>query len=628
MLNRLLGISLPAPTARALVRKHTTTDKHGHPKFHADKLVASMKTSLSLLATNRAARELDMHRPAKIEEEDDADGGPADDDGAWGTTQRYATSTTNTSSAGASAADTTSMSYCDKILKHIRAGILVKIKMMPNEDLQQNTFKLLSENRSPYLTPAQLKSACLYRLNVSLTDRQVAVVFQHLDPTNKGILNTRDLVDLILKEAYGNYKVTLDIVPSPPKIGEIRERSYVLNQGARCSYDHRFTGLHEPEPDVAMPIPALRELELKIFDKIFERTREGGNMYQLLVRCFSDGREKAEHGVITRDQMRYTLWKNFQLNVSNEAIDHLFRRYDPEGAGTIFLQRFCDAILTVGAQLEPLLEDPKVASESKYRPKRSDSDSSLGPQIHPDELNDFLKFLRRKFRDKINREGRAPHYLINCAERMTKVQTKQFLEQKFGARVTDALLHELGLLYNAKGLINVKLLLHDAMVLPDVGKLGRDPDLLSGNTVTADEMPASLRGIRQTPEDIESLLAQKMVERLKNDQPMSHVHKVFKVRVHMVGGGPAWIIQLTLSLSSASRCVAVQGSSSINTPLSEPCAVQRHLRWMAHSLNTHTPLSPHGCTGGGRGGRHAVRRPAHHAHRPEQVRHPPVGYRL
>jgi hypothetical protein len=580
IINRMLGISLPPPTAKALVAKHTTYDKHGHPKFHADKLAHSLKNSLSLLATNRAARELDTHRPVRIEE--DVDDQQVDDAALpWGTVGSSSSSSSSRQPAAATASSfvstsntaSGSMSYCDKILKHIRAGILVKIKMMPNEDLQQNTFKLLSENRSPYLTPAQLKSACLYRLNVSLTDRQVAVVFQHLDPTNKGILNTRDLVDLILKEAYGSYKVTLDIVPSPPKIGEIRERSYVRNQGARCSYDHKFTGLHEPEPDVAIPVAALREVELKIFDKIFERTREGGNMYQLLVRCFSDGREKNDTGGITRDQMRYTLWKNFQLNVSNDVIDHLFRRYDRDGAGVIPLQRFCDAILTVGAQLEPLLEDPKMASESKYRPKRNDSDSSLGPQLHPDELNDFLKYLRRKFRDKINREGRAPHYLINCAERMTKAQAKQFFEQKFGARVTDGLLDELALLYNAKGLLNVKLLLHDVMVLPDAGKLGRDPDLLSGNTVTADEMPASLRGIRQTPEDIEALFTQKMGERLQIDQPMSHGHKVFKVKNVTAALSPA-LPHPTQGVSRVLSCWLrrwATPTATCGTPTATPC---------------------------------------------------------
>ena len=112
---------------------------------------------------------------------------------------------------------------------------------------------------------------------------------------------------------------------------------------------------------------------------------------------------------------------------------------------------------------------------------------------------------------------------------MTKSKAREYLKEKFDAEVSDGLLDELNKIYNSKGLFNMKLLLHDAMALKDGGKLGPDPNLLAGGTVSADERPSSLRGIAMTPQQIESIFANKIMERLKLDQPMSTVHKIFKL---------------------------------------------------------------------------------------------------
>ena len=50
----------------------------------------------------------------------------------------------------------------------------------------------------------------------------------------------------------------------------------------------------------------------------------------------------------------------------------------------------------------------------------------------------------------------------------------------------------------------------------------------------ADERPSSLRGIRMTPKDIEKLFATKINERLKVDQPLASVHKIFKLTGYRV----------------------------------------------------------------------------------------------
>ena len=48
-----------------------------------------------------------------------------------------------------------------------------------------------------------------------------------------------------------------------------------------------------------------------------------------------------------------------------------------------------------------------VASDAKMKIKRIDSDI-VGIKLDPKELDAFLHAIRRKFRDKINREGLCP----------------------------------------------------------------------------------------------------------------------------------------------------------------------------------------------------------------------------
>ena len=361
VIRRLLGLSLKDTEAKTLVAKFTNKSTG---KFDEQTFVKNLKGQIEDLTGSRLAREMDIHRPDTIEK-----------------------------------AKHHELSYYETILSYIRKGILNKVKAMPKEDFLQNSFKLLSENRSPYLTPAQFKSACLYRLNVALTDHQVELVFQQLDPQGKGTLYTKDLIKLILKEAYGNYQVSIDIQPSPPssptKIHEIiQNKSWVLNQAAHVSYDHKFTGLIPPEPNTALYLPNLQLLERKIYDKVFEVTHQGTNMYQLLIRLFSDGRDKSQrqHG-ISRDQVRYTLWKSLQLRASNEAIELLFQRYDPARNGYISMDVFCDAIMQAGHRNDPLLEDLAVISEGKMKSKRKDAtdndhdDDSTHTSLHHPTLS-------------------------------------------------------------------------------------------------------------------------------------------------------------------------------------------------------------------------------------------------
>ena len=59
-----------------------------------------------------------------------------------------------------------------------------------------------------------------------------------------------------------------------------------------------------------------------------------------------------------------------------------------------------------------------LTSDAKMKIKRIDSDSS-GVKLDPKELDDFLHIMRRKFRDKINREGDILHDLLAYLVRST-----------------------------------------------------------------------------------------------------------------------------------------------------------------------------------------------------------------
>jgi hypothetical protein len=203
-----------------------------------------VKAGVRLMATSKAAFLKDLHHPDTVEEEKSCD----------------------------------PEKYFEKILDVIRKGIRARSHAMRGENLVKNSFILLSESRSPFLTRSQLKSACLYRLNVALTDDQVNQLFLHLDPTRSGAVKTRALVAAILKQSEPTFGVSLEIPPEVRKVREGEFQSWVKNQDAHVSYDFKFKGLVPPDPESCMKVSSLDEIEKLIRDKIFERSHLGANM--------------------------------------------------------------------------------------------------------------------------------------------------------------------------------------------------------------------------------------------------------------------------------------------------------------------------------------------------------------
>lgn len=101
------------------------------------------------------------------------------------------------------------------------------------------------------------------------------------------------------------YSMSLNIPVRVRKIAASQMHSWVKNQDAHVTYDHKFNGLVAPNSEGALYVSSIHELEIKILDKIFERSHLGANMIQSLIKYFSDARDKTDQFGISRDQMRW-----------------------------------------------------------------------------------------------------------------------------------------------------------------------------------------------------------------------------------------------------------------------------------------------------------------------------------
>lgn len=459
-----MGLNLKDTEAKAILTKyHQERQTTNDSSFNQEKFLLDLNRGLDLMKTSRKANEDDLHRPDLL---DDVIG-PKDN---LDSNRRAKEGTPNVSSIKGNVHN----SYFMKIILFIKKAILARSVSLKGENVFRNSFRLLSECRSPLLTRSQLKGACQYRLNVALTDKQINLVFNELDPMNSGTLKTRQLISVMFPnqdDGSGQFGMSLQIPVEIRKKVENQMQSWVKNQDAHVTYDHKFSGLTAPDKGSAIHLASIQELEAKILDKIFERSHLGANMIQSLIRYFSDARDKSDKSGISRDQMRFTLWKTFQLNVSDSDIEKLFKKYDVMRSGKIPMDTFIDAIIKGHALNEPLLEDPSKATDSKLlRTGVVTGDQSS--TIKSKDLKEFLQFIRQKFHDLINQDGRAPHYLLQCSSRMTDDQAVTFLKTKLNVDVNKEFMKELSILYNCKGLFDMKLLIRDAMAEECRGMLG------------------------------------------------------------------------------------------------------------------------------------------------------------
>jgi Ca2+-binding EF-hand superfamily protein len=390
----------------------------------------------------------------------------------------------------------------DKVYTLLKDKIRERARSLGSSDSQlQEAVYLLSESRSPFLTRSQLKFGVSIRLNIHLSDKQIEEIFEAFDPMHTGVIKLMEFVKALLKTSSDELNASVLLKPSHQNLGN-------TSRGVEptITYDHKVLNLESiyVAPQLRL---TLVQIENAIRYKISERSFRGRNL-QTLHKVFGDTRSGDAKGnlFISRDQIKYTLFKRFQLNLSDEEIELIFHKYDPEGRGKIPIRRFVKGIIEDEENAnEPLIEE-------KYRGQVRNKSQVL--------IN-FLDFLRKKLHELINREGRAPHYWIHVTGRMSAAQAKAFLLEKFKVTVDEVVMKEIADHYESNRLIDVRLLILDVMTVEAKNIMGPEKSLVDGCVVVVDELPASLKDSRFHPDQIEDLLRNKLSERMKNEHPMS-----------------------------------------------------------------------------------------------------------
>lgn len=421
----------------------------------------------------------------------------------------------------------------DQIIDLLHSKILTRIETLRGENQLKKAYLLLGESRSPVVTRQQLKIACQSRLSVFLNDNEIEEVFKQLDKDREGTINIRQLISLVLKRESETANMSI-VMNSSDKKHRTRSVANDDNQNASITYDKKFKDLVPPDP-ARCRMFTMQEVEDFIFDRIFERSNLNDNLLKTTTKLFGDGEITSGYHTITLDMMRYTLWKRLKMNISDEDVQKFFKKHAKGPNGTILLFDFIEAIISRRQTNTPLLDD-------RTHVDKGDRHKLSATMQENHNIEYFLIYVRKKLNDMINRESRAPHYLLHGNTRMTENQAKDFLRGRLGVDLDDTnvfppylkamVLQE----YRSNSLIDTKRILLEAMAIKEERVRGADElvgtlpnqTLLNGATVSVDRMPAALARARMTPDKIEEMIYQKCTERLKNDHPHASLHKMFR----------------------------------------------------------------------------------------------------
>ena len=298
----------------------------------------------------------------------------------------------------------------NQIVIKIRANLLTKLDQWKEGDKLKNAYRLLSHSRSSVVDRAQLKNALQYRLFLIFNDREMDEIFKQFDPYGTGTIAVQNMINTIIRsDAPVTKNVASVDIGFNNQNYKIKNFNADKNQNAIYTYDKKFIGLSPPEPLYCLKI-SLVELEDVIRDKISERSSLSSNTIQTLTKLFGDGHSSNGHHYISKDQMRYTIWKKLKLNVSDDLIDQIFNKYDKKRSGQVLMFDFIDGIIRTNQKTEPILDD-RFLSDSKSMAMKFKKSSSI---------KGMLVKVRDKINDLINRDSRAPHYLFHSVSKMTK----------------------------------------------------------------------------------------------------------------------------------------------------------------------------------------------------------------
>ena len=414
----------------------------------------------------------------------------------------------------------------DELIQVIYNRIESKIINLTGKDHLKKVYLLLSESRSPVVTRHQLKTACHSRLALFLKDADIDLIFDKLDVDRQGAVNIRLLIsDIMKKEHKHDVTLVIGVNARPPIVKKTFDQNE--NEKARLTYDNKYVNLIEPNPDRCVSHSPL-DIERIVRSKITERCTGSDNMAKTAYKLFMDGSHHMGDPRITLHHVQYTLWKKLRLNITADDVLRFYNNYDREGKGFIYMSVFLDGIIKQLDISEPLLEDKSHLSKSD----RIIVDKKINESA---DLKVFFSAMRRCINDLVNRESRAPHYILHGTDKMTMQQAKAFFRQKLHFDIDSLpnnLFERVVQQYSVNGLFEIKTLILQAMSMEDrsddqdYSLLNRS--LLNGSLVSVDRMPNSLKQAKRSPEDIERVICLKCNERLKTNHPHASLHKIFR----------------------------------------------------------------------------------------------------
>ena len=430
----------------------------------------------------------------------------------------------------------------DEIVRKMASAFTKREKRISGDNLNYKAYLLLTEGRATTMSRSQLASAAQYRLNLTLLEENIETIFRKLDPNNTGLIKAKHLIDLMLEakrtDEAGKYEFEIKDhhsrnLSSKSRLKTSAHGQFLINNAdARSTYDHHFVGVSAPPEELCPPGMTVTDLEKVLKDKISDRTHKAASIYQTIRSLFGDMRSSLENKTeITYDQLKFTLLKKFQLLVPESLLVRFFQKYDPSGLGYIGISAFVQGVIKSHEVNDPLIDEHPLVVSSSYRPSVGGEASAIATTNsagQPTQLLDFLAFVRKQIRIVTNEEGRAPTYLLSGCNRMTVEQAVEYFHKKIRIRVEREFMEKLqSSIYNANGLVDMRRLMKDAMSIQDGGVLGADQSLVKGGVVTVDRLPKSLQGQSRSPQVVVDMLLEKLFERMRNDHPLSNLHKVF-----------------------------------------------------------------------------------------------------
>ena len=381
-----------------------------------------------------------------------------------------------------------------------------------------------ADGKNSYLSRQQLKSKLRDKLGLLCPDNLIELIFKAMDPQNTGVIKTRHFVMSVVNSYTRNTQPSIKMVPEHGENGEFKLQK---EREPYATYEGKFLYLAPPPKanleQVREPYK-VEHLEQAICDHVVQRTGRGTTLVQTLVKCFGDTRiDKSEANAgITRDQVKYSLWTRFQMRVTEDEIDLLFKKYDKNNTGLLPLHPFVEGIIKNHAMSKALMEEAEVEGSYADDPQHRQDD---------DLIDRLLGIVKNCIIRSVSREARAPHYILHSSTRMRLDQFKAFIVQKLQVptKEVDTVVRLAVRHYFKDSLVDVRKMLYDAMSFQAAGEhSGLSAKQRKNRIIVATEMPSALKEIKYTPEKIQDMLVLKINERAKNNNPLSTLHKLFK----------------------------------------------------------------------------------------------------